>query len=74
MVGRPPKVFISHSKKNVRRARRLARALASLGLEVWFDEWELLLGQTITDRIYEGILNADYLIVLLSKHSVASSG
>lgn len=45
------KVFISHSKRNRRRAKRVAVALQGLGLDVWFDEWEMLVGHNLADQI-----------------------
>jgi hypothetical protein len=67
-----PRVFISHSKKNIQRARRLADALAFSGVNVWFDEWEVLVGQTLAERVYSGIMESNFLLILLSKHSVQS--
>jgi len=66
------RIFICHSKRNLRRARRLADALRAAGADVWFDEWEILVGQTITDRVYSGIFGSRYLLILLSPHAVQS--
>jgi hypothetical protein len=67
-----PKVFISYSRRNCKRARKLARALKNRGIDVWFDEWELLVGHNLFDEIYKAIREAAYLAVILTKQSVKS--
>jgi hypothetical protein len=47
------KVFVSYSSKNRLRALRLAEQLLAHGVEVWYDEWEILVGHPILDSIYE---------------------
>lgn len=72
-ASRVPTVFISHSKMNRRRAKRLASLLVLNGVRVWYDEWELLIGHDIYDKVYQGILDADYLALLITKTSLKSS-
>lgn len=67
-----PKVFISHSSKNRRRAERLANALKKRGVDVWYDEWDMLVGHNLADQIYEGIRSSDYLAVILTKAAITS--
>lgn len=54
------------------RALRLCEALRAAGINVWYDEWEILVGHSILDSIYDGIKSCDYLAVLLTKQSVES--
>lgn len=65
-------VFISHSSKDIEQARKLANALIEKGVEVWFDKWEILVGHSIIDKVYEGIRRSDYLAIILTKESVKS--
>jgi hypothetical protein len=65
-----PKIFISYSGRNSRRAKRLAEALQNRGIDVWFDKWDLLVGHNLPDSIYNGIKESDFLAVILTKHSV----
>ena len=66
------KVFISHSSHNRKRAEKLAQALRKLKMEVWYDEWNILVGHNLLDQIYEGIRKSDYLVVILTKASIKS--
>ena len=66
------KVFISHSKRNRNRALRLANAIQQIGVDVWYDEWEILVGHNLADQIYSGIRSSDFVLVLLTARSVAS--
>ena len=40
-------VFLSHSSKDKAIVRPLAERLRAHGLQVWFDEWELRLGDHV---------------------------
>ncbi len=65
-------VFISYSSKDKVFAARLASDLKAKGLRVWYDQWELRVGDSLLDKIGAGISSNDYLVVILSKSSVAS--
>jgi hypothetical protein len=67
-----PRIFISHSSRNRRRAERLANALKAWGADVWYAPWEILVGHDFVEDIYDGIRECDYLAILLTRHSVAS--
>jgi len=40
--------------------------------ETWFDEWEILPGDRITEKIEEGLSQATSVVIFLSPHAVAS--
>ena len=67
-----PKVFLSHtSEDKARFAKDLAARLQHSGFQVWFDEWELLPGDSLVDRVFEeGVKNADAMVVIISSNSV----
>jgi len=65
-------VFISYSSKNREFAEKLATDLRASGVGVWFDQWEIKVGDSITQKINDGIHDNDYLAVVLSPDSVAS--
>jgi hypothetical protein len=69
-----PSVFLADATDdNDRFARGLAYALNDRGLHVWFDEWELAIGDSIVDRIFEeGVPNADAMVIVVSEASVKS--
>ena len=68
MIG----IFLSHSSKNKPLARRLGNDLKLYGAKVWIDEAEIKIGDSLIDKISEGLEQTDYLVVLLSKASCAS--
>ncbi len=69
---RKPGIFLSHSHADKPLVRRLAADLQSAGARVWLDEAEIKLGDSLIQRIQEGIDEMDYLAVVLSPKSVAS--
>jgi len=64
------KIFIAHASENKAFAERLANDLISRGFLVWFDKWEIKVGDSIVAKINEGIDSASFMIVVLSKNSV----
>jgi len=68
-----PCVFLSHNKADKDYARFLGGELLRQGANVWFDEWEIVVGDSIFDKIEQGLSNCDYFIILLSKNSVKST-
>jgi TIR domain len=66
------RAFICHSSADKDVVRRLAADLRRSGIEAWFDEWEIRPGDSIIDKINEGISGCEVFIVVISKNSVAS--
>src|SRR5262252_4407912 len=66
------KVFLSHSSADKVLARRLARDLQSANVEVWLDQWQIGVGESFEQRIQQGLEETDFVIVLLTRHGVAS--
>lgn len=62
--------FICHASEDKPIAREIANGLLSLGSEVWFDEWEIKVGESIVIKINEALDGMTHLVVLLSKNSV----
>jgi len=65
-------VFISHSSRDKGFATRLAEDLERLGHRPWLDEWEIKVGECIVTRLDRGIADSDYVVIVLSSHSVTS--
>jgi hypothetical protein len=60
-------VFISHASEDKEGfVRPLAKAMAALGLRVWFDEWTLTLGDRLRKKIDDGLSSSRYGVVVLS--------
>jgi hypothetical protein len=65
-------VFVSHAHEDKEIvARPLADALEARGFSVWYDEYELGLGDSLREKIDEGLANARFGVVVLS-HSFFS--
>lgn len=61
-------VFISHASEDKDEVvRPLAEALRAGGLEVWYDEFELRLGDSLRRKIDQGLSNSRFGMVVLSK-------
>jgi hypothetical protein len=71
-MERPPGIFLSHSHHDKPFVRRLAQDLVNSGARVWLDEAEMLLGDSLIEKIREGIDAMDYVGAVISRHSVAS--
>ena len=61
-------VFISHASEDKDElVRPLAYALLAEGLSVWFDEFELKIGDSLRRKIDKGLANSRFGIIVLSK-------
>lgn len=61
-------VFISHASEDKESlVRPLAVALAQNGFKVWYDEFELKIGDSLSKSIDHGLANSSYGIVVLSR-------
>jgi hypothetical protein len=60
-------VFICHaSEDKVRVARPLAQQLKNRGVDVWIDEKQILIGDSLRQKIDEGLSTSSYGVVILS--------
>lgn len=60
-------VFVSHASEDKDNfARPLAKALQSQGLNVWFDEFTLKLGDSLRRSIDRGLANSKFGVVVIS--------
>jgi hypothetical protein len=61
-------VFVSHASEDKESvARPLAEKLRQLKLRVWFDEFELKIGDSLRRKIDKGLANSKFGVVILSK-------
>ena len=65
-------LFISYSSKDAEFVGQLAGDLLSRGAKVWWDKWQMKVGDSLHKKIQEGITNSAWLCVVLSPHSVSS--
>ena len=66
-------VFVSYNRADREAARALATALVLQGAGVWYDEWEVEPGSSITTGIEAGLASATVFALLWSSHAAASA-
>ena len=59
------RVFVSHSSEDEPFVRKLTEALNGHNLNVWLDEKELQVGDSVVAGVSQGLKNADYLVAVL---------
>lgn len=67
-----PSVFLSYCRQDKRFARKLSSDLELFGVKVWIDEVEIKIGDSLIEKIRQGIDQVDYFAVVLSPSSVNS--
>ena len=65
-------IFLSHNFADKPFARRLAIDLDAQGIRYWLDEAEIKVGESLIEKIREGLDAAAYVAVILSPDSVKS--
>jgi hypothetical protein len=65
-----PKVFLSYAFDDQALARRVAQTLQANGVDTWWAEWCIGAGDSIRQRIDEGLGNCTHFVVLLTPASV----
>lgn len=64
-------VFISHASEDKESvARPLANALIAEGVSVWYDEFELKIGDSLRRKIDAGLAKSNFGIVVISKNFI----
>ncbi len=64
------KVFLSHNHADKSFTKKLARDLENHGVEYWLDEAEMNIGDSLIQKIREGIDKSEFFAVILSPNSV----
>ncbi len=65
-------VFISHASEDKDAvARPLAEALRNNGLSVWYDEFELRIGDSLRRKIDKGIANSNFGVIVISRDFIS---
>ena len=67
------RIFISHSHQDKPFVRRLATDLVQAEIDVWIDEVEIRVGESLVAKIQEGIESSDFIAAVLSRSSIGSS-
>lgn len=63
-----PTVFISHSSKDKHIADEIFDSFQASSTRAWYDKYEIFPGDSITDKINEGLEKCDVGVLILSKN------
>lgn len=66
----PPKVFLSWGWEDKALAEPIAQALQAQGINTWWSEWCINAGESLRQKIDEGLSDCTHFIVLLTKTSI----
>jgi hypothetical protein len=73
-MAKVPRPFISHAHADKERfVLDFAKRLRGKGIDAWVDNWEMLPGDSLVDKIFnEGLKSCTAFIVVLSHNSISS--
>jgi hypothetical protein len=63
-----PDIFISHSSRDKAAALKLGTTLNFCAIDVWLDDWELEVGQSLTDEIAKAMDASRYIAILITEN------
>ena len=63
-----PNIFLSHSSRDKPAALQLVDTLNFCAVDVWLDDWELEIGQSLTDEIAKAMEDSRYIVILITEN------
>jgi hypothetical protein len=63
-----PDIFISHSSRDKGTALRLGTVLNFCAIDVWLDDWELEVGQSLTDELAKAMNKSRFIAILITEN------
>ena len=66
----PPRAFLSYGSEDHELAEKIANKLQSSGVDTWWDEWCIGAGDSLRQKIDEGLDDCTHFIVLLTPASL----
>lgn len=67
----PPSLFLCHASEDKPFVDRLSRELDHRALFAWYDKREIFVGDSIVEKVNDGLESSDFLIAVLSPRSVS---
>ncbi len=67
-----PDFFVCHDSNDKQEVEKLANALTNKFVKVWFDKYSLQCGDSLAEKINEGLINCKKAIVVISKNFIAN--
>ena len=71
-MSKGPRIFVSYAHADKRVVRKLSNALTSRGMDVWIDELELAVGDSILEKVSSAIVEVRFVVAVISPASVQS--
>ena len=69
-TARPPRAFLSYAWEDRELAEQLAKALQQEGIETWWAQWEIRAGDSLRQKIDQGLSACTHFLVLLTPTSI----
>jgi len=66
----PPRAFLSYTSDDNELAQRIAESLQASGIDTWWDQWCIRPGNSLRQKIDEGLEDCTHFLVLLTPQSV----
>jgi hypothetical protein len=63
-----PDIFVSHSSRDRAAASLLSKNLNLCAIDVWLDDWELEVGQSLTDEIAKAMEGSRFIAILITEN------
>jgi division/cell wall cluster transcriptional repressor MraZ len=73
VIDKEKHLFLCHSSFDKDFALKLAKDLQERNIKVWLDKWEMLPGDSLYEKIQDGIIETAYFGIILSPNSVESN-
>lgn len=70
--GKEKEVFISHSSKDKNEVEKLLPFINGMNLPVWFDKYNIDVGQSIVEKVQEGVKNSYAVIFWITDNFLES--
>lgn len=65
-----PLVYLAHATEDKSIAKPIAEGLIARGIDVWYDDWEIGLGDSVRRKMDKGLGECTHFVVLLSHTSI----
>lgn len=66
------KVFLCHDSRDKEYVEKIHFELAKKSIHSWLDKYEMTVGDSLTEKITDGLNKADFGIIFLSKHFLSN--
>ena len=65
-----PRVFLCYTSSDTKLAESIATLLQENGIDTWWDKWCIAAGDSLREKIDEGLSECTHFLVLLTPHSI----